>query len=65
MQRYIKSQALSHGVPIVPNYGLDRTIAAIIDLVMDRAAERLGEPAGGVPEPPVLSTMPEVEGANR
>ncbi len=65
VQRYIKSQALSHGVPIVPNYGLDRTIAGIIDLVMDRASERLGEPAGPIPEPPALRTMQEVEGANR
>jgi len=40
VQRYIKSQALSHGVPVVPNYGLDQALAAIIDLVMDAAAER-------------------------
>jgi 2-phosphoglycerate kinase len=65
VQRYIKSQALSHGVPIVPNYGLDRTIAAIIDLVMDRAYERLGEPVVRVPEGPALRTTSEVEGANR
>jgi 2-phosphoglycerate kinase len=40
VQRYIKGQALSHGVPVVPNYGFDRALAAIIDLVMDRATER-------------------------
>jgi 2-phosphoglycerate kinase len=40
VQRYIKSQALSHGVPVLPNYDFDRTLAAIIDLVMDRATER-------------------------
>jgi 2-phosphoglycerate kinase len=40
VQRYIKSQALSHGVPVVPNYGFDRALAAIVDLVMDRATER-------------------------
>jgi 2-phosphoglycerate kinase len=40
VQRYIKGQALSHGVPVVPNYGFDRALAAIIDLVMDHATER-------------------------
>jgi 2-phosphoglycerate kinase len=40
VQRYIKSQALSHGVPVIPNYSFDRTLAAIIDLVMERATER-------------------------
>jgi 2-phosphoglycerate kinase len=46
VQRYIKSQALSHGVPIIPNYDFDRSIAAVIDLVMERATERadLGAP---------------------
>jgi 2-phosphoglycerate kinase len=40
IQRYIKSQALSHGVPVLPNYDFDRTLAEIIHLVMDRATER-------------------------
>jgi 2-phosphoglycerate kinase len=39
IQRYIKSQALSHGVPVVPNYSFDRSLAAVIDLVMERATE--------------------------
>jgi 2-phosphoglycerate kinase len=49
VQRYIKSQALSHGVPVLPNYDFDRTLAAIIDLVMDRATEwasRSARPVG-------------------
>jgi 2-phosphoglycerate kinase len=37
VQKYIKSQALSHDWPVVANYGLDQTIAAIIDLVVERA----------------------------
>jgi 2-phosphoglycerate kinase len=45
VQRYIKSQALSHGVPVLPNYDFDRTLAAIIDLVMDRATERAARSA--------------------
>ena len=39
VQRYIKTQALSHGVPVIPNYNFDRSIAAVIDLVMERAIE--------------------------
>lgn len=42
VQKYIKSQALSHGVPVVPNYGLDQALSAVIDLVVDRASEHLG-----------------------
>ena len=40
VQRYIKSQALSHGVPVVPNYNFDRSLSSVIDLVMERATER-------------------------
>lgn len=40
VQRYIKSQALSHGVPVIANYNFDRSLAAVIDLVMERASER-------------------------
>jgi 2-phosphoglycerate kinase len=41
VQKYIKSQALSHSWPIVPNYSLDQSMAALIDLVVERATERL------------------------
>jgi len=37
LQRYIKSQALSHGVPIVPNHSFDQAISGVLDLVMERA----------------------------
>lgn len=53
VQRYIKSQALSHGVPVVANYNFDRSLAAVIDLVMERATERAtGYPTrvGSAPE---------------
>jgi 2-phosphoglycerate kinase len=43
IQRYIKSQALSHGVPVIPNYSFDRSITAVIDLVMERATERAAQ----------------------
>jgi 2-phosphoglycerate kinase len=47
LQKYIKSQALSHGVPIIPNHYLDQAIAAVIDLVVERAAERAPQAAVG------------------
>lgn len=43
VQKYIKSQALSHGVPTITNYNLDQTLSAVIDLVVDRAHEYLRE----------------------
>jgi 2-phosphoglycerate kinase len=52
VQRYIKSQALSHGVPVIANHSFDRSLISIIDLVLERATERAtGQrvvvPAGG------------------
>lgn len=43
LQRWVKSQALSHGVPVIPNYSFDQSIAAVIDLVMERATTRAAE----------------------
>jgi len=43
VQKYIKSQALSHGVPVVSSYNLDQTLAAVVDLVVERATERVAE----------------------
>jgi 2-phosphoglycerate kinase len=40
IQRFLKSQALSNGVPIIANDNLDHAIAQIIELVMERGAER-------------------------
>jgi 2-phosphoglycerate kinase len=44
LQRYIKSQALSHGVPIVSNHSFDQAISAVLDLVMERATARAAQP---------------------
>jgi 2-phosphoglycerate kinase len=41
VQRYIKSQALTHEVPVIPNYHVDQALAALIDLTVARASERL------------------------
>jgi 2-phosphoglycerate kinase len=39
LQKFIRSQALAHGVPIIPNYDLDQAMAAVIDLVVERATD--------------------------
>jgi 2-phosphoglycerate kinase len=57
IQRFIKSQALSHGVPVVPNYDFDRTLTALIDLVLERATERAAQA-----RPSVIGGVPAREG---
>jgi 2-phosphoglycerate kinase len=39
VQKYVKSLALQHGVPIVPSYNLDATLSQVIDLVVGQAIE--------------------------
>jgi 2-phosphoglycerate kinase len=46
VQKYIKSQALSHGVPVIPNYNLDQALGAVIDLVVEKVTDRAA--AGGL-----------------
>jgi 2-phosphoglycerate kinase len=41
VQKYIKSQALSHNVPVIPNYSLDQALAGTIDLVVERTSEHM------------------------
>jgi len=48
IQRHIKSLALQHGVPTVPNYNLDVTLAHVIELVVSKATEAAGRPRLGV-----------------
>ena len=36
IQKYVKSLALQHGVPIVPSYNLDATLSQVIDLVVNQ-----------------------------
>jgi 2-phosphoglycerate kinase len=59
VQKYIKSQALSHGWPIVQSYNLDQTIAAVIDLVVEKATERLEGP-----RPADVVTLEPAEGGS-
>ena len=55
VQKYIKSQALSHDWPVLASYNLDQTIAAVIDMVVESASSRLGGRA--VPEQPALEQI--------
>lgn len=41
VQKYIKSQALSHGWPIIPNYNFDQAVSAVIDLVVEQVERRI------------------------
>ena len=41
VQKYIKSQALAHGVPTIPNYSLDQALGAVIDLAVEGATQAL------------------------
>jgi 2-phosphoglycerate kinase len=58
IQKYLKSQALAHDWPVVPSYNLDQTMAAVIDLVVDRATRRL---TGELVPPPAM----ELKGRTR
>jgi 2-phosphoglycerate kinase len=48
IQKFIRSQALSHGVPVIPNYSLDQAIAAVLDLVVERATQYVPDVASSV-----------------
>src|SRR5437588_1871649 len=39
LQKYLKSMAMQHGVPVVPSYNLDATLSQVIDLVVGRAID--------------------------
>jgi 2-phosphoglycerate kinase len=56
VQKFIRSRALSHGVPVIPNYSLDQTIAAVVDLLV-----RTATPPGDVGEASVGNAQ-ELEG---
>ena len=46
LQKYIKSLALEHGVPIVPSYNLDATLSRVIELVVNQAIDALPKKRG-------------------
>ncbi|MGH2760667.1 MAG: hypothetical protein ACRDKJ_14045 [Actinomycetota bacterium] len=49
VQKYIRSAAQQRGAPVISSYGLDVTLAAVIDHIVERVGERMliagGEPA--------------------
>jgi 2-phosphoglycerate kinase len=70
LQRYIKTQALSHGVPIVANHSFDQAISTVLDLVMERAtawaeqhAPEAAFPIHPAPEPPAHELHAQGSGA--
>lgn len=46
VQKYIRSLALQRGVPVIPSYSLDATLAAVIDHVVTNAVRRAKGPGG-------------------
>ena len=44
--RYL-GQALTHGVPVIPNYSLDQALSALIDLVVERAVTAMRDASKG------------------
>ncbi|HEX2042909.1 MAG TPA: hypothetical protein VHF24_09765 [Acidimicrobiales bacterium] len=49
LQRYVKSLAFQHGVPVVPSYNLDATLSHVIELVVARATEAVPRPGDPLP----------------
>jgi 2-phosphoglycerate kinase len=54
VQKYIRSAAQQRGAPVIASYGLDVTLAAVIDHIVERVGERMmsagGEPAAEEPK---------------
>jgi len=46
VQKYIRSLALQSGVPVIPSYSLDATLATVIDRVVSAAVERVNNGSG-------------------
>jgi 2-phosphoglycerate kinase len=65
VQKYIKSQALSHGVPIIPNYSLDQALSGLTDLVVERATEMVRGRAKDSRPRKETSPPIEMEASNR
>lgn len=42
VQKYIRSAAQQQGAPVISSYGLDVTLAAIIDHIVEKVGERMG-----------------------
>jgi 2-phosphoglycerate kinase len=51
IQRYVKSLAMEHGMPIIPSYNLDATLSQVIELVVTEATRAMPS------SPPVTSRL--------
>jgi 2-phosphoglycerate kinase len=65
IQRYVKSMALEHGVPIVPSYNLDSTLSTVIELVAGRAMDAVAAASPPNGRPLTTPTKQSKEGADR
>jgi 2-phosphoglycerate kinase len=54
IQRYVKSLAMEHGMPIIPSYNLDATLSQVIELVVTEATRAMPSP----PVTPGLTRTP-------
>lgn len=62
LQRYMVDQALAHGVPVIPNHSFDMSIAAAVDLVMERATTRAAELRAAAEAPQIVEPEEHREG---
>ena len=58
IQRYVKSLAMEHGMPIIPSYNLDATLAQVIELVVSEATRAVPVPSSATSETLTPTTSP-------
>lgn len=47
IQEYVRGLAVAHGVPVVPSYGLDATVARVTEIVVEAATNGAQRPTNG------------------
>jgi 2-phosphoglycerate kinase len=55
IQRYVKTLATEHDMPIIPSYNLDATLSQVIELVVSEATRAIAPPATPA-SPPLIPT---------
>lgn len=56
IQRYVKSLAMEHAMPVIPSYNLDATLAQVIELVVSEATRALTAAPPPDDSPPLVPT---------
>lgn len=64
-QKYVKSMALEHGIPIVASYNLDAALSQVIDLVINQAVEALPKQLPDPVDEPGPNPSPRTGGNKR